>query len=377
MRDYMVNGQRIPAFWLAEKFPIASDERIKALADDILANDQISPVMIYGSGDRALLLDGRTRCLACELCGKEVYALPMSPYADPLKTLLSLNAYRRNMSELERALLAAEVSIQSRRGRPAKNAPVGGFSQEQAATAFDVSVRQLQRAKYCLGIPAILSALKAGVITLGDTDSIRRVGDGVRDAAVEAVRRGRASSLKEAVMSLTRETSAPVFVDAASAPRKPRGAGDEAGHLDSVTEPVVRGSRSNTGAAATSPTAQSALASGGVGAEQFLVEDMGHAAGNGDLPSDTGINPLCAAVKELAALVSRVDIVVQEITSESEDLRDWVSREGRDQGRRAELNPATKKKPWETLGGCVQELLGATQTMRAASAFLTQEILDD
>ena len=376
MRDYMVDGRRIPAFWLAEMFPIASDERIKALADDILANDQISPVMIYGSGDRALLLDGRTRCLACELCGKEVYALPMSPYADPLKTLLSLNAYRRNMSELERALLAAEVSIQSRRGRPAKNAPVGGFSQEQAATAFDVSVRQLQRAKVCLGFPVILSALKDGVITLSDTDSIRRVGDGVRDAAVEAVRRGRASSLKEAVMSLTRKTSAPVFVDAASAPRKPRGAGDEAGHLDSVTEPVVRGSRSNTGAAATSPTAQSALASGGV-AEHSSVEDMGHAAGNGDVPSDTGINPLCAAVKELAALVSRVDIVVREITSESEDLRDWVSREGRDQGRRAELNPATKKKPWETLERCVQELLGATQTMRAASAVLTQEILDD
>ena len=239
-------------------------------------------------------------------------------------------------------------------------------------------MRQLQRAKYCLGLPEIVVALKDGIINLSDTDAIKGVEADVRAAAVEAVRRGRASSLQKALMSLTRETSAPVLVDAASAPRKPRGAGNEAGHLDSVTEPVVRqGSRSNTGAAATSPAAQSALASGGVRAEQASVEDTGHAAGNEELSSDTGSNPLCAAVEELAALVSRVDSVVQKIASESEDLRGWVSRGGRDPGRRAELTPATKKKPWEALERWVQELFGATETMRAASAYLIQEILDD
>ena len=120
MRKYMVNGRRIPGFWFAEMFPIASAERIQALADDILAKGQMIPVMIYGSGDQATLLDGRNRCLACELGGKEVWTHHMSVYANPLDTLLSLNAYRRNMSQVERALLAAELSIQSRRAGPQK-----------------------------------------------------------------------------------------------------------------------------------------------------------------------------------------------------------------------------------------------------------------
>ena len=193
MREYMVADRRIPAFWLAEMFPIASAERIQALADDIQANGQVVPVMIYGSGDQAMLLDGRTRCLACELCGEEVWAIPMSSHANPIDTLLSLNAYRRNMSELERALFAAEVSSQSVRGRPAKNAPGGVITQAQAANAFEVSVRQLQRAKYCRGLPEILSALRDGIITLSDTNAIKEVEADVRVAAVEAVRCGRAS----------------------------------------------------------------------------------------------------------------------------------------------------------------------------------------
>jgi hypothetical protein len=91
----------------ASIFPMMSDERLRALADDIKAHGLRDPIVLLGGE----ILDGRNRWRACQLAGVE----PKCDYAntleigDPYDYVASKNYHRRDLTESQRAMAGAKL----------------------------------------------------------------------------------------------------------------------------------------------------------------------------------------------------------------------------------------------------------------------------
>ncbi len=89
----------------AELLPMMSDASLAELADDIKANGQEQPVVVYNG----LLLDGRNRLKACALAG-------VSPKIrewegdDPVRWVLSLNFHRRHLTDSQKSIVGARAA---------------------------------------------------------------------------------------------------------------------------------------------------------------------------------------------------------------------------------------------------------------------------
>jgi hypothetical protein len=92
----------------AELFPMLAAAELQALADDIKANGQIDPVVIY----EGQVLDGRNRLAACELAGVEPRTIEMVFKAcgiGPTEWVISKNLHRRQLSKSQAAAVAVEA----------------------------------------------------------------------------------------------------------------------------------------------------------------------------------------------------------------------------------------------------------------------------
>jgi ParB-like chromosome segregation protein Spo0J len=101
---------KLTPHWTAEIFPLNPAD-VDRLADDIAANGQRNPILVY----KGEVLDGRTRLAACKKAGVEpnfVEYVPENgePTDDELLSLSwSLNEARRHLSTSQRACAAAEI----------------------------------------------------------------------------------------------------------------------------------------------------------------------------------------------------------------------------------------------------------------------------
>jgi hypothetical protein len=99
-----------PVFPKIHKFanllPMLSEEKMKALADDIKARGLLEPVM-YHDGE---LLDGRNRWVGCQWAKHEPRAETLPPETDPLDYVVSKNVLGRQLTEVQEMVFAEKAA---------------------------------------------------------------------------------------------------------------------------------------------------------------------------------------------------------------------------------------------------------------------------
>jgi len=88
----------------AKLFPVATNEELREMADDIKQRGLINPIVLL----EGKILDGRNRFMACNLANVEP---EFTEYTgnDPLHDVVSWNLHRRHLSTSQKAALAAEI----------------------------------------------------------------------------------------------------------------------------------------------------------------------------------------------------------------------------------------------------------------------------
>lgn len=165
----------------AKLFPVATNEELREMADDIKQRGLINPIVLL----EGKILDGRNRFMACNLANVEP---EFTEYTgnDPLHDVVSWNLHRRHLSTSQKAALAAEIEPMFAEAAKARqvatqNNDTGraaaanlphliqdtGRAREQAAAAVGVSGRVVGDAKAVKReSPELFERVKAGEITV-------------------------------------------------------------------------------------------------------------------------------------------------------------------------------------------------------------------
>jgi hypothetical protein len=125
---------------LSAAFPAMSGLDLQNLAEDLKANGQREPGVIY----EGMVLDGWHRYLGCTQAGILFKAVEFDG-ADPVAFVLSRNLHRRHLTASQRAASIVACTNWKPRG---KQAPGAGLASEQdMAKAAEVSERTIRHAK--------------------------------------------------------------------------------------------------------------------------------------------------------------------------------------------------------------------------------------
>jgi N6-adenosine-specific RNA methylase IME4 len=89
----------------ANLFPMLPEPELRALAEDIRANGQRHPIVVFAGK----ILDGRNRWRACQLAEVEPRLEYLERCDSPTDYVLSLNLHRRHLDTMQRAVVAAEA----------------------------------------------------------------------------------------------------------------------------------------------------------------------------------------------------------------------------------------------------------------------------
>jgi N6-adenosine-specific RNA methylase IME4 len=146
----------------SELFPLLQGREFDELAADIKRNGLREPVWLHDGQ----VLDGRNRWRACQQLGVEAKTRVYTG-DDPLAFVISLNLHRRQLSESQRAMVAAKIANMPQ-GARTDLASIEAMSQPQAAERLNVGRASVQRAREVLdhGAPELAAAVDAGVITV-------------------------------------------------------------------------------------------------------------------------------------------------------------------------------------------------------------------
>lgn len=145
----------------AALFPMMSAAELDALAEDIKAHGQRHPITLFRDGS---ILDGRNRYEACNRAKVKPHTEQFTGNeSEAVAFVVSVNLHRRNLTEQQRAFIAAGLANMRREdtlvpaARQHKQAgeslvpPDGGsrplISAREAAKAMDVSKRSVERAR--------------------------------------------------------------------------------------------------------------------------------------------------------------------------------------------------------------------------------------
>lgn len=162
----------------AKLFPVATNEELREMADDIKQRGLINPIVLL----EGKILDGRNRFMACNLANVEP---EFTEYTgnDPLHDVVSWNLHRRHLSTSQKAALAAEIEPMFAEAAKARqvatlkqNTVLANLpkreddtihAREQAAAAVGVSGRVVGDAKAVKReSPELFERVKAGEITV-------------------------------------------------------------------------------------------------------------------------------------------------------------------------------------------------------------------
>jgi ParB family chromosome partitioning protein len=193
----------------ADFLPMLSGPELDALAEDIKANGQREPILIFDGA----ILDGRNRLAACRLAGVEPVfePAPVETRAEALRLVVSLNLRRRHLDETQRGMFAAlllpafEALAKERMFAgvrdPKANLPEGRQARDDAAEAVNVSARTVQNAKAVLasGVPELIAACQSGEARLGAAVEVAKFPEDEQREIVQILTSGEAPNLTAAV----------------------------------------------------------------------------------------------------------------------------------------------------------------------------------
>ncbi len=174
---------------LANLFPLVDGDEFDALVQDISANGLQEPVVLF----EGQILDGRNRYRACETAGVSCQ-YRIYDGTDPAACVVSLNLYRRHLSESQRAMVAAKLANMSVGDN--QHAPIGATSQEQAAELLNVGRRSVQRATEVReGVPELQAAVEQGRVSVSAAADVATL---LESEQLVVVARGRKEILQRA-----------------------------------------------------------------------------------------------------------------------------------------------------------------------------------
>ena len=171
-------------------FPDCSEEELQMLTDDIRQNGLLEPIVLFDGK----ILDGRNRYMACLRSNTKPRTIEFTGN-DPLGFVLSKNLHRRQLSESQRAAIAAEIANMRRGynkqeeyanlrisqsqshkgvatdgnfGKESKSTDLPRISQKEAAKMMNVSQRSVNTAAKILkeASPEVVQQVKDGKKTL-------------------------------------------------------------------------------------------------------------------------------------------------------------------------------------------------------------------
>ena len=164
LEKFFKMSQLISVHPIAKIFPLVHGEELACLVEDIKENGQHSPVTL--SHDGTVLIDGRSRKLACEQAGVEpIYEYLPEDYTDAMirDFIISKNIKRRHLNKDQLAMVALEIekidAAQAKeRERQRKKGEVMTVpdlaqsekerkSRQRAANAVGTSATKVQQAK--------------------------------------------------------------------------------------------------------------------------------------------------------------------------------------------------------------------------------------
>lgn len=157
---------------LADLFPMMDDQAIKELAEDIKANGQKNPIVVW----KGQIIDGRNRFKACRMAGDSPVFITreFEDESEVAKFIVSQNIHRRHLSTSQRAAIAAEMatlvngSNQYKKVGTQNCAPI---TEPQAASMMNVSERSVQQAKSVKkSSPELFEKVKAGEMSVATAE---------------------------------------------------------------------------------------------------------------------------------------------------------------------------------------------------------------
>ena len=180
-------------------------------------NRALEPVAVW----RGEVIDGRHRLRACAEAGVEPRFSHLDAATDPLEYVLARNEARRHLDTSQRALIAYELSRESRPGGDRRsddyqrnadhsaNLP-NGLTQEQAAARLEVSPRLVRDTGRIMAAdrpaaPALRQAVRARRVKISDAKRALEQPAEVQEAALARLASGAAKTLGRAVSQVNSE----------------------------------------------------------------------------------------------------------------------------------------------------------------------------
>lgn len=187
-----------PLHPICAAFPRLSDKALDALAKDIFARGQRDKILLW----KGQVIDGQNRQTACIAVGKEPeYQEFEGSEEEAIREAISRNALRRHLDESQRAMIAARLARLERGQKAGEDAAFDDdgksanwriYSAQEAAEAFNVSPRTIERARVVLGhgLPDLVARVDGGEMAVSAAARLadKPVPDQAR--ALEAMLRG-------------------------------------------------------------------------------------------------------------------------------------------------------------------------------------------
>jgi ParB-like chromosome segregation protein Spo0J len=161
---------------LANLFPLANDDELKVLAEDIKTKGLQQPITVY----QGLILDGRNRHRAYKAVAKEPPIVELPSDADPVAFVVSANLLRRHLNETQRGIVAAKLANMRRGGKGANPSKDGiRIAQEDAAKLLNVSSKTVERAAKLVkaNIPDLVAAAEQGKVKVSTANKYAKMND--------------------------------------------------------------------------------------------------------------------------------------------------------------------------------------------------------
>jgi FtsZ-binding cell division protein ZapB len=154
---------------LSAAFPAMSADDFAALVEDVRANGQREPIMLF----EGMVLDGWHRYRACVQVGIKPTQFPFPDGKDPVAFVLSQNLHRRHLTPSQRAAAVVACAEWAPKGRPGKAETISGFREKDMAKAAGTSDRTIRDAKVAHKA-GLGEAVKAGALTAHEAATVAR-----------------------------------------------------------------------------------------------------------------------------------------------------------------------------------------------------------
>ncbi|MGH7140867.1 MAG: ParB N-terminal domain-containing protein [Pirellulales bacterium] len=208
-------------------FPMMKGTDFGGLVEDIDTNGLREPIVVF----QGQILDGRNRLRACEIAGVEPRFVEWDGVGSPLAFVVSRNLHRRHLNESQRSLIGAQVKAMFEEEAAERKAatqfgedprtPTDGLGDDekhreitvganlhppcakanaQAAAMLNVSARSVATASKVLdsGAEEVIGEIMAGKVSVSDAAAVADLPKEEQRHALEAVRSGRARTLRQA-----------------------------------------------------------------------------------------------------------------------------------------------------------------------------------